>query len=447
MKGMKDMDVKETVVGLPDGWRMVVLGDYCDKVSLNGIKIKQRDYLPFGKFPVVDQGQENIGGYYDDPSLVVPSEPPYIIFGDHTKVKKFINFKFIAGADGVKVLKPKASFDPHFFYYLIHTVKIPDKGYARHFQFLDKAKIPLPPLAEQERIVSKIEELFSELEKGKEQILLAQQQLKTYRQSVLKWAFEGRLTDDWRKIHQDQESGRDLLVRIKTARDQYAKITGRKIKIIPDVTLEEMLDVVELPESWTWTKLNEITYQITDGTHLKPTYMEKGMPFLSVKNVRPGLVRDEDIKYISREQHDDYVRRCKPEKGDILYTKVGATYGYAAINNLDYEFSIYVSLCLVKFPQESIYPRYLEHCMNSRLVYRQAQERIKGIGRPDLHLEEIRDFYVPICSFEEQHRIVQEIESRLSVCDAMEATLQTSLAQAEVLRQSVLKRAFEGRLV
>lgn len=238
-----------------------------------------------------------------------------------------------------------------------------------------------------------------------------------------------------------------LMKKIKKQRDEYAASTGKNIKIIDELSTEQLISLPKLPEKWEWTKLNEITFQITDGTHLKPTYLEKGFPFLSVKNVRPGLIRDDQIKYISKEQHEGYIKRCKPEKGDILYTKVGATYGYAAINTLDYEFSIYVSLCLIKFPQDSILPKYLEYCINSNLVYKQAQYRIKGIGRPDLHLEEIRDFHIPICSISEQQAIVSEIESRLSVCDKIEESIEYSLNQAEALRQSILKKAFEGKLV
>lgn len=181
---------------LPKHWKWVKLGDACKKISLNGIKVKQKEYLGSGKYPVIDQGQELIGGYFDDERLVVPAEPPYIIFGDHTKVKKFVLFRFIAGADGVKVLKPHPIYDPKFFFYLLHVVKIPDKGYARHFQFLEKAEIPLPPLAEQQRIVAKLEELFSELDAGLASLKTVAQQLKTYRQAVLKWAFEGKLTND-----------------------------------------------------------------------------------------------------------------------------------------------------------------------------------------------------------------------------------------------------------
>src|SRR5690606_37295059 len=183
------MNEEQNIKQLPEGWKWVKLDDISDKISLNKIKIKQKDYLFEGVFPVVDQGQEIIGGYFNDANLVVPDEPPYVIFGDHTKAKKFINFKFIAGADGVKVLKPKSDIDAKFLFYSLFTIKIENKGYARHFQLLQKELFPLPPLPTQTAIVAKIEELFSELDKGIEKLKTAQQQLKTYRQSVLKWAF------------------------------------------------------------------------------------------------------------------------------------------------------------------------------------------------------------------------------------------------------------------
>src|SRR3972149_5426383 len=187
---------------IPNDWTLINFAECCEKISLNGIKIKQKEYQPAGKFPVVDQGQELIGGYFNNDELVVQGEPPFVIFGDHTKVKKYINFKFIAGADGVKVLKPYPFFNPKLFYYFIHCIRLPDKGYARHFQFLEKVEYPIPPLPEQHNIVSRIEQLFSELDKGIESLKTAQQQLKVYRQSVLKSAFEGKLTardSNWKR--------------------------------------------------------------------------------------------------------------------------------------------------------------------------------------------------------------------------------------------------------
>ena len=181
---------------LPKGWEILNFKETCFNISLNKIKVKQKQYKQKGKYPIIDQGQDFIGGYFDNDELVVDGIPPFIIFGDHTKVKKYVNFKFIAGADGIKVLKPYDFLIPKLFFYFLHCIQLPDKGYARHYQFLNKAEFPIPPLPEQHRIVAKIEELFSSLDKGIESLKTVQEQLKIYRQAVLKWAFEGKLTNE-----------------------------------------------------------------------------------------------------------------------------------------------------------------------------------------------------------------------------------------------------------
>jgi type I restriction enzyme S subunit len=328
----------------------------------------------------------------------------------------------------------------------------------------------LPPLAEQKEIVKRIEELFSDLDNGVESLKKAKEQIKIYRQSVLKNAFEGKLTEKWREENPDKlESPEILLEKIKQAREEHYQkqmeeweqkikeweekgkegkkpIKPRPPKLFSKLTEDDFEGISTLPFNWIWEKLGNITFLITDGTHLKPDYTEFGVPFLSVKNVRPNIIKDEDIKYISIEQHSEYIRRCKVEPRDILYTKVGATYGYAAINNLNYDFSIYVSLCLIKYPQQIILPKFISYCMNSKIIYNQAQKRIKGIGRPDLHLEEISEFYFPLVSIEEQQKIVIEIEDKMSVCDKMEEAIDEDLKKAELLRQSILKKAFSGEL-
>lgn len=442
---------------IPKHWQIKKLGEVCDKISLNGIKIKQKDYLSAGKFPVIDQGQDLIGGYYNDERLVVPTDPPYIIFGDHTKVKKFINFKFIAGADGVKVLKPYPIYDPKFFFYLIHTVKIPDKGYARHFQFLEKEEIPLPPLPEQLAIVSKIEELLSDLENGKQQLQTAQQQLKVYRRALLMEGVTGKLTAKWRAENPNIDTSEKVFRKIQNQLDKSFKAASeeafsrRKRKPKDQRNNKKTINVEaylpELPVTWNYYRLEDITYLVTDGTHFTPKYQKSGVRFLSVKNVRPFYFREEHIKYISEEEHKILKERCNPQKDDILYTKVGATFGYAAKVNMDYDFSIFVSLCLIKPVHEYFSSSFLELLMNSELVFQQARTRVSGSGVPDLHLIEIRDFKVPLPSFEEQQRIVEVLESKLTVCDKIEETISQSLQQTETLRQSILKRAFEGKLI
>lgn len=148
------------------------------------------------------------------------------------------------------------------------------------------------------------------------------------------------------------------------------------------------------PNKFEIVNLDELTDKITDGVHSKPEYTSEGVPFISVKDINSGKLKFEDCKYISEEAHNDYVKRCKPERGDVLYTKVGATYGIPAIVDTDGEFSLYVSVALLKLRKGITNPIYIREAMRSIDVKRQADRQVKGIGVPDLHLVEIKKFKV-----------------------------------------------------
>lgn len=331
------------------------------------------------------------------------------------------------------------------------TVSIVNKG---NFETI---VIPLPPLATQQLIVSQIEELFSELDKGIENLKTAQQQLIVYKKTILLDGVTGKLTAGWRKVNPKNESSEKLFQKIQKQIDLKLKeasadaiIKGKrkpKDHRTNKKTSNVGNDLPNLPTNWSYYRLEDITYIVTDGTHFTPKYKETGVKFLSVKNVRPFYFREEHLKYISQDEHNLLIERCNPQKNDILYTKVGATYGYAAKVTMDYDFSIFVSLCLIKPVYEYFSSDFLEILMNSELVFQQARARVSGTAVPDLHLIEIRDFKIPLPSIEEQNQIVQEIESRLSVADKMEESINQSLQQAEALRQSILKKAFEGKLI
>lgn len=388
---------------IPKHWKIKQLREVCDNISLNGIKIKQRDYLQEGKFPVVDQGQELIGGYFNDEKFIVAAKPPYIIFGDHTKVKKYINFKFIAGADGVKVLKPHSIYDPKFFFYLIHTVKIPDKGYARHFQFLEKENIPLPPLPEQQLIVSKIEELLSDLQNGNQQLKAAQLQLKVYRQSLLKWAFEGRLTNK--------------------------NVNG------------------ELPKGWKWVTFGEVCNKIGDIDHKMPEQISSGYPYVSTKDFTDDLkISFEKAKHISEEDYLNLSRKIKPEKGDIIFPRYG-TIGKNILVDFDKEFLVSYSCAVLKPNQNLVLSKYAYLYSLSPKISEEIRKYTVETTQANVGIASIKSFLFPLPTLQEQQHIVDDLESKLTVCDKIEETITKSLQQAELLKQSILNKAFEGKLL
>lgn len=126
--------------------------DVFKDASGGNIKTPQKEFLVSGDIPVVDQGQDFIAGFVNDRSRVCHAKPPVIVFGDHTRAIKYIDFEFAMGADGTKVLAPKIESDTKYLYYALKAIEIPAAGYSRHYKFLKETEIPLPPLAEQKRI-------------------------------------------------------------------------------------------------------------------------------------------------------------------------------------------------------------------------------------------------------------------------------------------------------
>lgn len=207
--------------------------------------------------------------------------------------------------------------------------------------------------------------------------------------------------------------------------------------------LEMFEDPVTNPKGMKTVTLNEITSKITDGVHAKPEYTEEGIEFISVKDITTGELRFGKCKYISEEAHKKYFKRCNPEYLDILYTKVGATYGRPVIVDVKQEFSLYVSVALIKPLKNLINPFFLKEAMGNVAVKRQADRSIKGIGVPDLHLNMIKKFIIPLPDMKLQNQFAE----RVRAIESQKAQAQQGLEKAEELFKSLLQRAFKGELV
>jgi len=445
---------------VPEGWECISVKEAIYKISLTNRKLKQKEYIQEGKLPVVDQGQELIGGYTDNEEMKVSAETPLIIFGDHTRVFKYIPFDFVAGADGIKVLKPKGMYLSKLLYYLLQSVRFPYKGYARHYQYLEKSYIPLPPLPEQHRIIAKIEELFTKLDAGVEALKLVQSKLIRYRQSVLKAAIEGKLTAEWREQHKDElESADKLLERIlKERREKWEAEQSAKYEAqgktppknwknkYKEPTAPNTTDLAALPEGWVWCTGDQLTIKIVDGTHHTPKYTEQGIPFISVKNVRNDKIYFNACKYISEEEHIRLIKRCFPQKGDVLITKSG-TIGRTAVIDSHQEFSLFVSVALLKRCSEAIYSKYLKLFLDGYIQSINVQQIVKGGVIKNLHLEDLRIVPLRLVSEAEQEEIVRKVDQLYSIIEKMDSLIESELKRAQSLHQSILKCAFEGKLV
>lgn len=414
---------------IPDSWECIKFTNSIEKISTANKKVKKGNYLDSGEIPVIDQGQDFIGGFVNNKELRIECNYPYIIFGDHTKVIKYINFDFVAGADGIKVLKPNGFYYPKLFFYFLSALPLPDKGYARHYKYLKKSFIPVPPYNEQKRIVAKIEELFSKLDAGVEALKKIKKQLKNYRQSVLKAAFEGKLTEEWRSKHINElEQINFLLKKIKNEKQKYRK-TRVKIKPIKQSELSK------IPKEWQWTRLENLSHIIMGNSPPSSTYNKKedGLPFFqgsgNFKELYPKIDRWCSKPNKIAQKNDILMSvRAPPGPTNLCSKEACIGRGLAAIRSLG-----------------GIPTKYLLYYF--RLNEKKISSQGTGTTFNSIRSNELRNYKIPIPPLKEQQFIVEEIERRLSIIDKIRKIINEELKKAENLRHSILKKAFKGELV
>lgn len=355
-------------------------------------KTKQKEYLEIGLLPIVDQGKEIIGGYTNEVEKNIVCNLPVIVFGDHTCSVKYINFPFGAGADGIKILKAKDNVLPQYLFYGTQYLvfHLHDRGYARHYQHIEKMDLYVPPIEEQRRIVSRIEELFSELDSAVETLQKTRQQLEIYRQAVLKEAFE--------------------------------KIDSEKSCII-----------------------ETFCEKIVDCPHSTPKWVKEGELCLRTSNFKRGYLDLSEKNYVSKETFDKRNSRLVPKPGDILYSREGAILGIACIipDNTYVCLGQRMMLFRVK-PSMNNY--FLMHYLNSYKITSYVKSITGGSASPHINVKDIKNMEIPCPNIDLQNKIVQQIEEKLSTCKSIEEIVEQCSQQAEAMRQSILKKAFEGEL-
>ncbi len=324
--------------------------------------------------------------------------------------------------------------------------------------------VPLPPRAEQDRIVAAIEQHLSDVDAGVAALERILANLKRYRASVLKAACEGRLVPTEaelaRKEGRTYESADTLLQRILKERrarweaDQLAKMKAKgqeprddkwKAKY-EEPTGPETKGLPELPEGWQYSIIASVSHFVTDGDHNPPARVNAGIPHLTAKNVKRGALRLSGCSFVTEDGYAQTITRYNPLPGDVIVTCVG-TVGETAIVPSGLKFSADRNLAAIRLVANGVYPRFMQ-CVLDSPAYQKAMRSASGsTAQPHLYLGDLRVLCFPLPPLAEQHRIVAEVERLLSVADETEALVRTQLARAERLRQSILKRAFEGKLV
>lgn len=332
---------------------------------------------------------------------------------------------------------------------------------------------PFPPLNEQKRIVEKIEELFSELDQGVESLKTAQKQLKVYRQAVLKWAFEGKLTEEWRKQRSPLKTGEELLAEIKAERENryqqqlaewekavevweaIGKVGKKptkpsKSKDITPLANAELAELPNLPKSWCWLRFGELVLSIRGGTTAVPIDFPTDYPILRSSSVRTGKIDYSDTRFLPLEQASDI--KDFVEVDDLLFTRLNGTVDYVGNCSRVTEYH----------PKNLIYPdrlycakllsvdmaKYVEKVFENPILRRIIEKKAKSTaGHKRISIPDVLDMPFPLPNSEEMNVILLDLDTKLSIVEKFEATIIENLQKAEALRQSILKQAFEGKLV
>lgn len=312
---------------------------------------------------------------------------------------------------------------------------------------IESIVFPLPPHKEQHRIVTKIEELFTQLDAGVASLKKVQVQLKRYRQAVLKAAFEGRLTQEWREEHKGEiEPASVLFEKIKRENHRDEKEIAKRLPLVED-------ELLRIPKEWIWVQAQDICENITNGyTPTAEKLFERSgeIPFIKVYNLTKTGPLDFTVKptFINRVTHETELRRSAVYPQDVLMNIVGPPLGKVSlVPELHPEWNINQAIVIYRtFPEYS--RKLMLYALLSETIQKWLRKRGKTTaGQTNYTITMSRSLPIPLPPLNEQLLIVNEIERHFSQIDHIEQTITTSLRQAETLRQSILKRAFEGKLV
>lgn len=377
------------------GWNLFILTDLLKDDSRNVRKIKKSDYLENGQKPIIDQGKQLIGGYTNlDEGFY--NEESYIVFGDHTRIIKYIDFPSFIGADGVKVLRNKNReiVDTKYLYYFLQSINIPDAGYSRHFKFLKEVIVPVPPQSVQLQIVNTISKVHSITKKREQQI----EALSALKQSVF---------------------------------------------------LDMFGDPVKNPNNFNKTSLGEIIEVLTDY-HSNGSYktLKENVELLDEENfalmVRTTDLQhnnfSEGVKYIDESAYE-FLEKSKVFGGEIIINKIGSAGKVYLMPFLNRPTSLGMNQFLIRINDKSS-NEFIYRQLKIKTMENEIQKRVRGAVTKTITKDAIRSIDVILPPYEQQICFINKINELTDFISSLEA----SLEKLNILYDSLLHKAFKGEL-
>lgn len=478
-KPMAAIAEEEKPYDLPDSWAWVRLPEIYYSVSVSGNKLLSSQISEEGIFPVVDQGKKFVSGFTDDESLLIRLPSPVVVFGDHTTERKYVDFDFVAGADGVKILRP-VLLDEKFFWWHLVGLKLEGRGYARHFKVLNDAFFALPPKGEQSRIVAKVDELMAlcdrleaqqaDAESAHAQLVQAlldnltqasdandfatnwqrlaehfhtlfttEPSIDALKQTLLQLAVMGKLVP---QVPSDEPAS-ELLKRI--AEEKARLVADGKIKKQKPLGEIAVSDIpFDVPDNWAWSRIGEIALNTEYGLSEKTFDLQDGVPVLKMGDIQEGKVLLGGQMAVSKSTEGLPELYLEPE--DLLYNrtnsaelvgKTGIFLGQAG----KYSFASY--LIRIRCLKELFSPLYLNTSMNAP-GFRETQinpHLKQQCGQANVNGTIMKNMLVSVPPLAEQHRIVAKVDELMALCDQLKARLNHARQVHEQLANALVEQA------
>ena len=385
----------------PESWLSKIAIDCFEQISTTKNKVKSTACSPHGLYPVIDQGKNYISGYINDESKLIKITTPICIFGDHTRIIKWVEHNFVPGADGTKLLKPKGFIYPRYAYYSLCALNIPDKGYSRHFKYFKELKIDIPAWEEQKIIAEKLDTLLAQVDSTKVRLEQIPQILNRFRQAVLASAVD-------ETQFKDSEFNKFKLSEISNFQSGFA-----------------------FKSSW-FTNIGSCQ-------------------IVKLANIRDGHLFLENAPSYIDEMRSVEFNRFAPNIDDILISMTGTRYkkdyGFCCIIKDKKKILINQRVGRVMPLKEFIVPEYLLIFMRSELFREQFfKGETGGVNQGNVGAKHIESIIINTPTLSKQREIVRRVEQLFAYADTIEKQVNNALARVNNLTQSILAKAFRGEL-